>query len=235
MNLKNLIELCSEHDVKLTKKQAEKLEFFCNFLLKKNTEFNLTAIVDLKEIVVKHFVDSLKLEKLVKLNLGTNLLDIGAGAGFPSVPLAIVRSDLKIMQLDCLKKRVNFLKQVADLLNLNVSVFHGRAEELGRKLSFREQFQFVTARAVANLNRLLEYALPFVVVGGFFIALKGRNYDQELNNSKQAIAKLGGKLEKVEEYSLGCDVKRCLILIKKISQTPTQYPRINSKILKYSL
>lgn len=230
-----MVKLFENNDVKISNNQAEKLNLFCDFLLKKNEEFNLTAIVEFNDVVVKHLVDSLKLNSLVHIKLGVNFLDIGAGAGFPSVPVAIVRPDLKVVQLDCLHKRVKFLQQVAKLLNLNADVVHGRAEELGKQTRFREKFQFVTARAVTKLNRLLEYALPFVEVGGYFVALKGKNYEDELANSGIAMAKLGGKLEKVEKFKLSNEMQRSLIVVKKISQTPTVYPRINSKILKYAL
>lgn len=231
----DLRKICLEYGLELGKDQQKALEQFCDLLLETNTNFNLTAIVEPEEIALKHFVDSLMVEVKVNFSYGAKVLDVGAGAGFPSVPVAILRPDLQITQIDCLNKRVNFLKQVASLLNLNVRVFHGRAEEFGRNEVFREQFDFVVARAVAPLNRLLEYCLPFVRVNGLFVALKGRNFEIEMDAAKSAVQKLGGKFEEVKTFKLGSSMERALIMVRKISQTVTKYPRMNSKILKNAL
>lgn len=230
-----MIELCLSYGIKIDEKQQNKLHKFEELLIKTNEKFNLTAIVEPREIEIKHFIDSFMVEKEVKFFKGAGVLDVGAGAGFPSVPIAVLRPDLQIVQLECLNKRVKFLKEVADLLKLNVEVVHGRAEEFGKLKNFREKFDYVVARAVAPLNRLLEYCLPFVKVGGLFVALKGRNYGLEVENAKNAVKELGGKFEEVKTFNLGEDLKRALVLIKKISQTLTKYPRINSKILKCEL
>ncbi len=235
-NKLDLIEICKTKGIKVTADQQYKFQQFFKYLLEKNKEFNLTAIVDPKEIALKHLVDSLMITKLVDLKLNSNLLDIGAGAGFPSVPIAIVRSDLKILQIDSLNKRIVFLKDISKMLNLvNVESIHGRAENLSKLLQFREQFNFVVARAVAPLNRLVELCLPFVKKEGLFIAFKGRNFQNEIDDSKNAISKLGGYITKIEKFKLDDSVGRVLILIKKISQTPTIYPRNYAKITKNPL
>lgn len=230
-----LVNLSSSYGFNLTTKQRAALEQFYGLLIETNRKFNLTAIVEPEEFVLKHFIDSFMVNSKVNIGKGLKVLDVGAGAGFPSVPIAILRPDLKFTQIDCLNKRVVFLKQVASLLKLNVEVFHGRAEEFGKNRAFRECFDFVVARAVAPLNRLLEYCLPFVKVGGMFVALKGKNFESEIKNSKNAVRELGGKIEEIKTFKLGLNLERALILIRKISQTATKYPRINSKILKCAL
>ena len=227
--------MCLKYGFRLKEEQQLKLSQFLIFLIEVNKKMNLTAIVEPDEIVLKHFIDSLMVEKLVKIDQNARVLDVGAGAGFPSIPIAIVRPDLKMVQIDCLSKRVKFLKQVSNLLNLKTEVVHGRAEELGKSVVFRERFNFVVARAVAPLNRLLEYCLPFVKVGGLFVALKGQNFAIEMEEAENAVKELGGNFEQVEQFSLGSAGKRVLILIRKISQTATKYPRINSKIVKSAL
>lgn len=216
----------------LTEKQTFKTIEFLQILLYYNEKFNLTKILNFEEIVSKHILDSLLILKVVTPQQGFKMLDIGAGAGFPSTPIAIVCSFLEITQIDSLKKRVDFLNLVKEKLKLNVFAFHKRAEEAAKEEKFREKFNLVTARAVSKLNVLCELSLPFVKLGGFFIALKGPNYVDELNMAKIAIEKLGGKLEEVKQFKLGEKATRFLILIKKISQTSSKYPRSFPKILK---
>lgn len=227
----NLNKICEQYGFDLEKRQQAALKQFFELMLEANEKINLTAIVEPNEIILKHFIDSFMVEKKIKFDQNAKLLDVGAGAGFPSVPVAILRPDLKITQLDCLNKRVNFLKQVAKLLELKTEVIHGRAEELGKNEAFREHYDFVVARAVAPLNRLLEYCLPFVKVGGLFVALKGKNFEIEMENAKNAVKELGGLFERVETFNLD-EMKRALILIRKNKHTPKKYPRMNSKILK---
>ena len=163
---------------------------------------------------------------------GASLIDVGTGAGFPSIPCAIYKSDLNITLLDSLNKRITFLNELTRMLGINAECIHARAEDAGRETDLREQFNIATARAVAHLRELSEYCLPFVKVGGYFVALKGSDIETELDEAKPAISKMGGKIERVEKFKLPDDMGRSVVVIKKISQTPTKYPRITAKIKK---
>lgn len=230
---KNLLSKeCLKYDIELTNHQIDSLDEFSKILIEWNEKFNLTAITEPDQIVYKHLIDSLLVLKAIDLKNNSSLADIGTGAGFPSTPISIVRKDINITQIDSLRKRVGFLQHVSDSLDLNIKAFHGRAEEFGRKTEYRESFEYVTARAVAPLNKLAEYCLPLVKVGGFFIAMKGLEYKTEIEDSKKAISVLGGKIEEVKSFKLPDLSNRTIILIKKISHTPTKYPRNSGKISK---
>lgn len=198
---------------------------YMRMLLDWNEKINLTAITDEKEIILKHFIDSVTINKYIKKNC--KLIDIGTGAGFPGVPLKILNDDLSVVLLDSLNKRINFLKEVIAFLKLEkITPIHDRAEELGSKKEYREQFDIATSRAVAPLNYLLEYMLPFVKVGGYCICMKGGNIETEINESKEALRKLGGKIEKIDYINLPeSEIERNIIIIKKIKNTPEKYPR----------
>lgn len=209
---------------------------YASLLVEWNAKVNLTAIVEPKEIVIKHFVDSLLLLKAAEIPQNGTLIDIGAGAGFPSLPCKLYRRDLNITLLDGLNKRINFLSQVVDTLGIRgVTLLHGRAEDEGKRFSMREKFDIASARAVAKLTELCEYCLPYVKEGGCFAALKGFDVDEELEAAKGAIAILGGKTEKVLKFELPDGSKRSVVVVKKISQTPTKYPRSQGKINKQPL
>lgn len=209
---------------------------YASLLVEWNAKVNLTAIVEPKEIVIKHFVDSLLLLKAVEIPQNGILIDVGAGAGFPSLPCKLYRRDLDITLLDGLNKRINFLSQVVDTLGIRgVTLLHGRAEDEGKRFSMREKFDVASARAVAKLTELCEYCLPYVKEGGYFAALKGFDVDDELEAAKGAIAILGGKTEKVLKFELPDGSKRSVVVVKKISQTPTKYPRSQGKINKQPL
>ena len=227
-----LKETCLKYDIVLSDEQIQILDEFSKMIIEWNKKFNLTAITSPDEMVYKHFVDSLLVFKAIDLNLNASLMDIGAGAGFPSTPIAIVRNDISITQLDSLKKRVTFLQKVNDCLKLKAKSFHARAEEFAKKAQYRELFDYVTARAVASMTKLSEYCLPFAKVGGFFIAMKGPEYEPELDQAKRAIKVLGGRIEKIKTFKLPNSSVRNIILVKKISQTPTKYPRTPGKISK---
>ena len=196
---------------------------------------NLTAIIEPLEIVIKHFIDSLALLTAVELPQGASVIDVGTGAGFPSVPVKIVRPDIRLTLLDSLNKRVVFLGALSAALEQENDCIHFRAEEAGRNPEYREQFDLATARAVAHLRELSEYCLPFVRVGGRFAAMKGGDVDAELAESSKAIELLGGEIEKIKHFLLPDDSRRSIIIIKKISQNTTKYPRPSAKIAKNPL
>lgn len=211
-------------EIELTKEQIEKYYNYMNLLLEWNEKINLTAIIEPREIILKHFVDSLTIAKYIKEN--EKLIDVGTGAGFPGIPLSIVKENTDIVLLDSLNKRINFLEEVKENLKLeNITTIHGRAEEFGKNKNEREKYDIATSRAVASLNILLEYLLPLVKVGGRAICMKGSNIE-EIENAKNALEILGGKIEKIEEITLpNSDIKRNIIIVKKVKNTPSKYPR----------
>ena len=222
-----IIKKFKENNVKIDEKIAKNLKKFNNLLIEGNKICNLTAITDEDEVIEKHFLDCIFPEKFFDLN--SKVIDIGAGAGFPSIPLKIYRPDLNIVMVDSLNKRINFLNEVISSLGLEkISAIHSRAEELAFKEDFREKFDFATARAVANLQTLCEYCLPFVKVGGKFVVYKSGNIDEEVENSKNAIKVLGGELEVVNKYKIG-ENDRSIVVIKKIKNTKKKYPRLGNK------
>ena len=194
-------------------------------LLEWNEKINLTAIVEPRDVILKHFVDSLTICKELQKN--KTLADIGTGAGFPGIPVKILRPDLDITLIDSLNKRVNFLTMVIEALKLEkIIALHGRIEDFGKNKKYREKFDYVTSRAVANLSTLSEYMIPLVKIGGKCICMKGSNIDEELKNAEKAIKILGGKIEKVDTFLLpDTDMGRNIILIKKEKATPNKYPR----------
>lgn len=211
-------------EIELTKEQIEKYYNYMNLLLEWNKKINLTAIIEPREIILKHFVDSLTIAKYIKDD--EKLIDVGTGAGFPGIPLSIVKENTDIVLLDSLNKRINFLEEVKENLKLeNITTIHGRAEEFGKNKNEREKYDIATSRAVASLNILLEYLLPLVKVGGRAICMKGSNIE-EIENAKNALEILGGKIEKIEEITLpNSDIKRNIIIVKKVKNTPSKYPR----------
>jgi 16S rRNA (guanine527-N7)-methyltransferase len=220
----------------VTEVQYDALSVYADMLCAWNEKINLTAITDPEGIAEKHFFDSVfpfLSEGLVPK--GASLIDVGTGAGFPSCPLKVFRPDVRLTLLDSLNKRINFLSELSDTLSLDADCIHGRAEELGRDKTYRECFDIATARAVANLSALCEYCLPFVRVGGAFIALKGSDGENELENAKNAIKILGGKTELCKNYTLPSGDGRCLIVIRKLSHTPDKYPRNKGQMTKKPL
>lgn len=224
-----------EYGLALTEVQLGKLECYAETLVEWNEKMNLTAITAPEEIAVKHFLDSLLLLSAVELPKGAALIDVGTGAGFPSLPCKLVREDLQVTLLDSLNKRVTFLKALCAALGVEAAAIHARAEEGGRMPQLRERFDVATARAVANLRELAEYCLPFVKVGGVFVALKGYEIEEELEAAKKGVRELGGRVRKVEKYCLPDESRRSIIVIEKISQTALKYPRPSAKIAKAPL
>lgn len=212
-------------DIKFTEEQLNQFYKYMNLLLEWNEKINLTAITDPNEVILKHFIDSLTINKYIKEN--STLADVGTGAGFPGIPLKILRPDLKITLVDSLNKRINFLNEVINKLNLvNIETVHSRIEDFGKDKKYRESFDFVTARAVANLAVLSEYLLPIAKVGGQCVCMKGSSVEEELSNGKNAIKVLGGKIKNIDEFVLpDSDMSRNVIIIDKIKNTPNKYPR----------
>lgn len=230
-----LISSAKEYGFDISVSVAEKFDIYANTLVDWNNKINLTAITEPQDIIDKHFIDSLLLLLAHNVKDDATMIDVGTGAGFPSVPVKLYRDDIKLTLLDSLNKRINFLKELSDCLEIKTNCVHFRAEEAARKDEYREKYDVATARAVAKLPVLCEYCLPFVKVGGYFVALKGSDTSAEVEISKNAIKLLGGQIEKVEEFSLPDGSSRGIVVIKKISQTPTKYPRQSAKISKSPL
>ena len=207
---------------------ADKLARYAELLLEKNKVMNLTAITEREEVILKHFIDSLALAGYVKMwEKPYKIIDVGTGAGFPGIPLKIAFPNLQVTLFDYLNKRIKFLQDVIEALNLNeISAVHGRAEEVARDKAMREKYDFVVSRAVANMAVLSEYCIPFVKVGGYFIPYKTGTVEEEITQGKKAIQILGGKIEKVEKLMLpDSDISRSFVFIRKEKQTPKAYPR----------
>lgn len=209
----------------------------CNFgdlLLDWNQRLNLTRITDPHEVILKHFIDSMALSKFIS---GLSFADLGTGAGFPGIPLKILRPDLDIVLMDSMKKRLDFLDVVIKALNLmEIRTVHARVEDFGRDIHFRGHFDTVSSRAVARLPVLLEYALPVLKVNGLLLAPKGAQFEAELAESKKALLLLGGSVEGIEQFSLGEGAEyRAIIRIRKIKETPSQYPRQAGTPTKYPI
>lgn len=225
-NFRKEIEIyCSKINIEIKIKELENLYQFMNLLIEKNKQINLTAIIEEKDIILKHFIDSIIIQNSIKDS--NNIIDVGTGAGFPGIPLKIINEEKRFVLLDSLNKRVNFLNEVISSLNLKkVEAIHFRAEEAGQKEEYREKFDIVLSRAVSRLNTLAEYMLPFAKVGGKCICLKGPNMKEELEEAKNAIEILGGKIEKTKEYYLPeSDIGRTIIVINKVKHLPNKYPR----------
>lgn len=205
--------------------QIEQFYKYMNLLIEWNEKMNLTAITEPKEIILKHFIDSITILKYIDDN--SKLVDVGTGAGFPGVPLSIMNPTLKITLVDSLNKRLIFLQEVVKELNLkNIEIVHARAEEFGQNKNYREKFDIATSRAVANLATLSEYLVPLVKIGGKIISMKASNAKEEINDAQKAIEVLGGKIEKIEEFDLPkSDIGRTIIIIDKNKCTPAIYPR----------
>lgn len=214
-------------DIELTDLQLEQFHKYYGLLIEWNKVMNLTGITDVDEVNEKHFLDSLAVVKVVDIKKVNWMIDIGTGAGFPGIPLKIVFPHLKVVLLDSLNKRVNFLNTVVNELALkNVLVIHGRAEDYAKDVKYREKFDLCVSRAVANLATLSEYCLPYVRLGGIFVSYKSGTVDSEIENSKKAIKILGGKIDDIIKLQLPeTEINRSFIKIKKKENTNKKYPR----------
>ncbi|HHV98735.1 MAG TPA: 16S rRNA (guanine(527)-N(7))-methyltransferase RsmG [Clostridiaceae bacterium] len=230
-----LTEGAGEYGITLENSQVDAFMKYMDMLKEWNKKINLTAIEEDREIIIKHFLDSLSIVPYLA-NDNKNLIDIGTGAGFPGIPVKICKSEVEVTLLDSLDKRIKFLNEVVNNLELKgISAVHGRAEDFGQNLQYREKFDCAVARAVANLPVLLEYCLPFVKTGGLFIAMKGSN-TEEVDMSSKALDVLGGEIENIYTLTLPfSDIKRNIITVRKLRQTPTKYPRKAGKPLKVPL
>ena len=208
----------------LSDQQIQRFCLFGDLLLDWNQKLNLTRITDPHEIILKHFIDSMVLSNYIQ---GIKVADLGTGAGFPGIPLKILRPELDISLIDSLKKRLDFLDIVISSLELKgTRTIHARAEDFGRDIRYRENFDTVSSRAVARLPILLEYTLPTLKLNGLFLSLKGLQAQEELNESRAALKVLGGNVDSIQNYSLGESAEhRTIIIVRKIRDTPSAYPR----------
>lgn len=215
--------------ITLSEKQLGQFYQYYELLIEWNKVMNLTAITELDEVISKHFIDSLSLIRAVKdlSGLHSSVIDVGTGAGFPGIPLKIAFPELKLTLLDSLNKRIKFLNEVIEKLGLDkIETIHGRAEDYGRDVKYREQFDFCVSRAVANAATLSEYCLPFVRVGGCFVPYKSGRIDEELETGRKAIRALGGDIEEIIRFELAeAEADRALVVIKKVEKTGKRYPR----------
>ena len=229
-----LVKGFEKFNIQLTDTQIQQFNIYCRLLIEWNNKMNLTAIKEPDEIAIKHFVDSCTVAHYVKIKENAKIIDIGTGAGFPGIPLKILRNDIQLTLLDSLNKRITFLNEVANQLGFTAEAIHGRAEDFGRNNDYREKFDLAVSRAVAPLNVLSEYSIPFVRKGGKFISMKGPNVQEEIEQSKKAIKILGGKFNNIVQFNVG-DNSRSIVIVEKLNNTPYTYPRHGSKISKKPL
>lgn len=234
--MKNLVKkACGKIGIELTALQAEQFEKYYNLLIEWNEKVNLTRIIQPEEVAVKHFADSLTLLNYYDIPRDARVIDVGTGAGFPGVPLKIARPDIKLTLLDSLNKRLIFLNEVCKETGIEANTVHFRAEDGGQNPLYREKYDVAVSRAVARLNVLCEYCLPYVKVGGSFISMKGPKLSEELNEAKNAVETLGGRIKRTAEFELGGAGERTIVEIEKIKSTPKLYPRNSLKIKNNSL
>lgn len=232
LNKDLLYNTIEKFDVQLDSQAFSRLDKYAEMLVETNKSFNLTAITEPDDVTVKHFADCLALLKYVDIPQNAKIIDVGTGAGFPGLVLLLARPDIQMTFLDSTKKKLGFIESVLAETNLKAEILHARAEEAGQKAEYREKFDYATARAVANLTNLSEYCLPFVKVGGTFVSMKSASADEEISEAKKAVGILGGKICEDNLFDLVENTPRRILILKKISQTPTKYPRPSAKIAK---
>lgn len=232
---KMIRQVLKNSNLKLTEQMIENFEKYAEMLIEWNEKVNLTAITEPRSIAIKHFLDSLLTLLAYDTPLEAKVIDVGTGAGFPGVPIKIARPDIQLTLLDSLKKRTCFLESLTSALNVKASIIHARAEDVARKEAFRESFDVVVSRAVAPLNVLLEYCLPFVKVNGVFLALKGSKAQFEFEQSINALKLLKGEIIDIKRFNLLDGEERNIIVIKKIAKNEKAYPRSSAKIKRLPL
>jgi len=226
-----LLNFIKDYKITLTENQYEQFQKYFELLVEWNEKMNLTAITDESGVALKHFADSLSLLNFVDIPQNSTLADVGTGAGFPGVVLKIARPDIKLTLIDSLNKRLVFLNEVCSQLGIDAELIHSRAEDGARDEKLRESFDFVVSRAVARMNVLSEYCLPYVKVGGAFCAMKGAQANEEFKESLNAINTLGGKLENKYFFELPENGgERAIAVVRKVRNTPQKYPRQSGKI-----
>lgn len=220
-------KILSQWNLELTAQKEKQFAMFYDLLIEKNKVMNLTAITEFDEVIVKHYLDSISLCNHLDLTKDLTVIDLGTGAGFPGIPLKIMFPNLKMTLADSLNKRILFLNEVIDQLQLSeINTVHGRAEDLASDMNYREQYDLCVSRAVANLSTLSEYCLPFVKMNGTFISYKSGEVEQEVTASKNAMFLLGGKVQDVIQFQLAdSENSRSFVMINKVKRTPKTYPR----------
>lgn len=226
-NIELFIKKLDQIGISISNRQIEQFIMYYDLMIEKNKVMNLTSITEPQEVIDKHFVDSLAIHKIYELSKNLSVIDIGTGAGFPGIPLKIAFPQIQIVLLDSLNKRIKFLNDVVEKLELeNVTCIHGRSEDMARKPEYREKFDLCVSRAVANLSTLSELCIPFVKIGGTFISYKAGNCNEEIENARNAVDRLGGKIKGVTEFSLpGTEFERVFVEIDKVKNTSKKYPR----------
>lgn len=229
-----LKDACEKENLAFNEETYNKFIVYKELIKEWNQKINLTAITEDEEIIKKHFIDSIKIFEFPYVKKAKSVIDIGTGGGFPGIPMKIVNPESKMVLLDSLNKRINFLNLVIKELNLsNIETIHGRAEDFAQDDEYREKFDLAVSRAVANTTVLLELCLPYVKVGGYFVALKGPAIDEEIKDAANALKVLGGKIEEIIEVNItGSDLKHNLLVVKKIKGTPNKYPRKAGMVTK---
>ncbi len=234
-NIEKIVPVCNDFGLLLDNTAIERLNAYGNMLVEWNEKMNLTAITEPEEVLYKHFLDCLLFFKNVDVKQNAKVIDVGTGAGFPGLVLKIARPDIQLTLMDGLNKRLTFLNAVLEELNLQAQTVHMRAEDGGKNAVYREKYDIACARAVANLPVLCEYCIPFVKVGGQFVAMKGSSAQEELDAATNAFKILGCQKPKIICENLRENEARAFIVAKKISQTPPKYPRMGGKIAKSAL
>ena len=220
-----LFDETKKNGMELSDKQIAQFNLYYELLTAKNKVMNLTAITEYNDVVKKHFIDSMMISRVLDMKKINSLCDVGTGAGFPGIPLKIVYPHLHLTLVDSVGKRVNFLSEVVEKLGLeDVEAIHSRTEDLAHNSKYREKYDLVTARAVASMNVLSEYCIPYAKIGGYFAAYKSGNIEDEIENAKNAVKTLGGKIEKTDMFEL-YEMGRSIVLIRKVNSTPKIYPR----------
>ena len=220
-----LFDETKKNGMELSDKQIAQFNLYYELLTAKNKVMNLTAITEYNDVVKKHFIDSMMISRVLDMKKINSLCDVGTGAGFPGIPLKIVYPHLHLTLVDSVGKRVNFLSEVVEKLDLaDVEAIHSRTEDLAHNSKYREKYDLVTARAVASMNVLSEYCIPYAKIGGYFAAYKSGNIEEEIENAKNAVKTLGGKIEKTDMFEL-YEMGRSIVLIRKVNSTPKIYPR----------